>query len=345
MEKQPLVSIIIPCYNHEKFLDDCITSILRQDYENIEVLICDDYSIDGSFEKIKLYEDRMQRRFKRVVIMQNDINQGVTKNLNKMLLKAKGEFIKIIASDDLMAETAISKFVSFLIEFPQIDMVIANGARITEEQHYPNVDYGAPIYGDVPDVTSSGLFSRIFILNEIFAPGVMIRKSVYDRYGFYDEEIAIEDFEFWLRILKDEKIKVGYLDDILVFYRINSNSMTAQTNNPGLEKRRIRFHTAEIQILDKYGQFVSPSTYAETKIKRILAEKFFAINHGLRELENIVDKEFRSYHLWKYLSAKKAIYNYCKFIEANFKKWLIVMKVIDGNKGDENELRKKGKGC
>lgn len=336
MKKCPLVSIIIPCYNHEMFLDDCIISILQQDYENIEILICDDCSTDSSYLKIKKYEEELRKRFKRVIILKNNINQGVTKNINRMLAKAEGDLIKILASDDLMVKTAISKFVDFLEKSAEIDVVVANGVRITEEQHYPHFDVGSRIYDSIPDFVSPDLFSRIYALNYIFAPGVMIRKNIYDRYGVYDERISIEDLEFWLRILKTGEVKIGYLNDTLIYYRTNANSITSQMSNAGLEKRRLRFHKAEIQILDKYGTLVSSKLYAETKIKRILVEKFFAINHNLKELEKNVDNEFYKFSLWQFIPLRKIIYYFLKFAEADIKKMFVVLKAIfKGRRGLE----------
>ena len=113
MSKQPFVSIIIPCYNHEDFLDDCLASILNQTYQNIEILICDDCSPDNSYEKILSYKEKLENKFNNVVILKNEVNCGVTKNVNRMLKLAKGEFVKTIASDDSMAPNAISEMSGF----------------------------------------------------------------------------------------------------------------------------------------------------------------------------------------------------------------------------------------
>ena len=149
MIKQPLVSIIIPCYNHEAFLDDCLGSILAQTYPNIELLICDDCSPDNSYEKIMSYREELEKRFNNVIILKNEINCGVTKNVNRMLKLAKGEFVKTLASDDCMAPDAISEMVHFLIENSQIDVVVSNGIKVSEEQRYPDFS-GDVIYNALP---------------------------------------------------------------------------------------------------------------------------------------------------------------------------------------------------
>lgn len=320
MNNQPLVSVIIPCYNHEKFLDDCLTGILLQDYDNIELLICDDNSTDDSFAKIKSYEQRLIKRFSYINISRNEINQGVTKNINRMLACSNGEFVKIIASDDVMREDAIRKMVQFFINHPKADVVVVNGAKITEHQHYPNYMPGEKIYKDAPDFSPEDLFERTYKLNNIFAPGVMVRKQVYNKFGYYDEEIAIEDLEFWLRILKDRNTILAYLDEILIYYRISQNSMTSLADNSGLERRRIKFHRAELQILDKYGKNVDEKLYAETKLFRILNEKGIAVNNRLPELEKLVDKECHSFNLWKNISFKTRIYYYYVLFRYKVKK-------------------------
>lgn len=323
MKKQPLVSVIVPCYNHEMFLDDCLMGIMNQNYQNIELFICDDNSSDNSFAKIKSYEGKLKERFCNVVIQKNEKNLGVTKNINRMLEDATGEYIKLIASDDVMAEDAIYKMAQFMEENPKVDVIVANGVKITEQQHYPNYESKDKIYSEQSDFSKEGLFERTYIHNDIFAPGVMMRKRVYEKYGNYDESVAIEDLEFWLRILKDEQTIFAYLDDILIYYRINQNSMTSLFGNKGLEQRRKRFHKAEIQILDKYGKCVDSRIYAETKMYRILCEKGIAVSNGLIELEEFVKKEYREFDLWNCISMKKRIFFHYVSLRYSIKKIIV----------------------
>lgn len=320
MSKKGLVSIIIPCYNHENFLDDCIKGILEQSYKNIEFLICDDCSPDGSYQKIKSYEKELRERFSRVEIFHNEVNQGVTKNINRMLSIAEGEYIKIIASDDALLSNGIEQAVTYLNSNQDVDILICNGAKIAEDQHHGAYQLGERIYEEPLKLDSEKLIEEIFILNTISAPSAILKKSVFDELGYYDENIAIEDLEYWLRALSKKTIKFDYLDIPLVLYRVNENSMSSMSNNPRLEERRIRFHNAEMEILNKYREFVPESIYAEAILNRILAEKGLAVTYKLSKLEQIADDELHEFKGWRHVTFGKKVVYILRILYANMRK-------------------------
>lgn len=320
MSKTPLVSILIPCYNHENFLDDCLTSILAQTYHNIELLICDDCSPDNSFEKIKEYEARLQDRFPRVVILENDENLGVTKNINRMLKIAQGDYIKTLASDDALAPEAIGEMVDFLNQNADFDVVVANGIKVGEEQHYPNFQAVEPIYSSAPNFNSQGFFERVAHCNEISAPAAMVRMSVYEKYGFYDEQVKVEDFEYWLRILKDRSVKFGFLDKKLVFYRVNENSMSSMTQNKNLEKRRRLMFYSEIESLYKYKDYFDKRAFAEIVLERIISARWLAVEMKFYSFNDELEQIWKNFAFWKSLSLKKAIYFKYMFFKSSLKK-------------------------
>ena len=300
MAEFPLVSLLIPCYNHEEFLDDNLASLVGQDYGNIELLICDDCSPDGSFEKICAWEQRLKSRFSRVEILRNAVNCGVTKNINRMLAMARGRIIKILASDDAMAPGAVSAAVEHM-EKSGADVLVVNGIKVPEDRHYPDFGDGDAVYSDTPDLSAESLFVRTALCNEIFAPGVFLRREVFDRYGAYDETIRVEDFEFWLRISKDGTVKFVYLQQPLVYYRINAGSITSQSGNAGLERRRRMFHRAEMDTLAKYAGDLPREVYAKAVLRRILDERWLAVNGGLWGW----DRELRE--SWKAFPDKRAL--------------------------------------
>ena len=322
MNSNSLVTIMIPCYNHEAFLGDCLSSILAQDYENVELLICDDCSPDNSYAVITSFEERLKRRFSRVEIMRNDVNCGVTKNINRMLRMAQGVYVKTIASDDAMAPNAISSMVSYLEKNPEVSVVVSNGVKVPEEQHYPEFSSKEKIYVSAPDFSRDGLFERVARCNEISAPAAMVRMSVYREYGLYDETVKVEDYEFWLRILKEGNTRIGFLDKDLLFYRINANSMSSLSGNAGLARRRKIMHQSEIESLNKYCAYFTKEAYAQIVLDRILDERGFAIIHRLPQWEKELREELRSFSKWKDLPAGDRLSYRIRSIKQSLRKLL-----------------------
>lgn len=308
MRQQPLVSILIPCYNHQDFLPDCLDSILGQTYQNIELLICDDCSPDDSWSVIESYADRLRQRFERVELMRNEVNCGVTKNVNRMLAMAKGQFVKTIASDDAMATAAIGEMAGFLMDNPKVDVVVANGVKVPEEQRYPNFQSNEKIYVKEPDFSAEGFFERVARRNEISAPAAMVRMSVYEKYGFYDENVKVEDYEFWLRVLQNGKTRFGFLNEDLLYYRINANSMTSLSANAGLARRRKLIHESEMGTLQKFRHSLSRCAYAEIAVERMAAEWWMAVQYDLTDWETQLHQNWKNFDGWKDLPLAKRIW-------------------------------------
>ena len=99
IEKIPLISVVIPCYNHENFVQEAIQSVIDQDYKNIELLIIDDGSKDSSVEKIEELIPVCKQRFNRFEF-KSRANKGISATLNEALAWANGDFFTICASDD-----------------------------------------------------------------------------------------------------------------------------------------------------------------------------------------------------------------------------------------------------
>lgn len=290
-----LVSILIPCYNHAAFLDDILTSILDQDYPNIELLVCDDCSPDQSYQLLLSYRERLCQKLTRVELLQNQTNQGITRNLNRLLALAQGEYIKIIASDDAMTADAISTMVSFLQDHPEYDVAVCNGVKVSEDQHYPNFKPLSRVYEQAPDFRPEGFPLRIAQCNEIFAPGAIVRRSVYAAHGVYDESIPVEDLEYWLRLTRSGKVLFGYIPKELIYYRVTSNSMSSTVSTQDLSRRRQYFFDAVSKTLEKHRDGFTPEFFCRLMLTRILNERYFAISHGLTQWEFALQNTWRQF--------------------------------------------------
>ncbi len=261
-EKRSLVSILIPCYNHEKYVGDCLQSILAQDYPEYEVIICDDCSKDASMEVIRQQEKDFQKKGISMTVMANKENQGLIRNLNRMLKEAKGEYIKIIASDDIFCENYLREMVAVLEKDKDAKFAFSNAIRVKEETTYPVQKQHeiAPLMEKLPDYKENVL-ERIFVDNFIPAPTTLFRRSVFEELGDYDENIGIEDLEMSLRVLQRYPNGVTASEKCLVYYRVNDNSMSSVANNAGA-KRRMKFMLKNsVAIAKKYKKAVSGKTY------------------------------------------------------------------------------------
>lgn len=228
---KPLVSIITPCYNHEKYLDDYFKSILNQTYDNIELIIIDDASKDGSQKVIRSYENELKNRFVNFKFIDHKKNIGLVKNCNLGLELSKGKYIAIFASDDIMLKNRIEINVKFL-EDNDYKMAYSDGYKVKENFSYCDINNFDNKFLDFlvkeKNQYSGFIANKLLENNFIPAPTVMLKREVFDKVGAYDERLSFEDYEMWLRIA--EKYKIGFIDRSLVFYRQSDYSLSGILN-------------------------------------------------------------------------------------------------------------------
>lgn len=228
----PLVSIIIPCYNHEKYVLSAIDGIINQDYPNIELIIIDDGSKDGSIAMIKQKIDECRKRFIRFEFRHRP-NKGLSATLNEALAWCQGKYVSFIASDDIMLSHKTSVQVDYLQKNPHISSLSANvqfiddNGSILGSTHQPQKEYD---------------FNEILVHNSLLAPTQIHHLSAVRDVGGFDENIMIEDWYLWLKLL-DHGYRIMFLQDILASYRRHDNNMSGN-----LEK----MFQAERQILTLY---------------------------------------------------------------------------------------------
>jgi glycosyltransferase involved in cell wall biosynthesis len=213
MNSTPLVSVIIVCYNHQKFIKECLVSVLNQSYSNIELLVIDNSDNDESKIIIESLLDENNFFF----IKQNNI--GLPKTLNKYIPITKGKYCVTMSADDYMLSDRIEKQVNFMEIYP-----------------YYAMSYGKTVYVD-EDSKQIGFsdtknFKSGFIFDDLVrfkfhppAPSYIFRKRIFDEIGLYDENIKyIEDRYMNIKIA--EKYQIGYLDDFLSYHRQHPNNLT-----------------------------------------------------------------------------------------------------------------------
>ena len=219
----PLVSVVITCYNHEKYIEKSVFSVINQTYQNIELIVVNDGSTDNS-EKIL---NSLASTHKFHVIHQQ--NTGLSGATNTGLQAATGKYIALLDSDDLFLPDKLDKQVAFLESHP--DIAICGGNMIIIND---NEELSAP--RRFPTYRELG-FDDIFLerLDVIPASSAMIRKEVIDKTGGFDTTLRlIQDRYFWLKATA-AGFKIAGMKDLLIYYRKHDtnihNNHQAMTEN------------------------------------------------------------------------------------------------------------------
>ena len=196
MIKNPLVSIIAVCYNHARFVIECLDSIRNQTYPNLQIIIMDDCSQDDSVEIIRNWIERygVECSF---IAHQN--NQGVCRTLNEALELAQGKYISMIATDDTWLPDKITRQVAIMESMPENVGIIYSDAYQMDENGQRLPDMFIAAHRKFDSVPEGDLLEHLIVGNFIPAMTTLIRRAVYDHVGLYDEKLIFEDWDFWLR--------------------------------------------------------------------------------------------------------------------------------------------------
>ena len=205
MDKTPLVSIITPSFNQSRFLEDTLLSVIDQDYPNIEYLVVDGASTDGSLDIIRKHEQHIDWWI-------SEKDQGQADAINKGFRRAKGEFIAWLNSDDMYARGAVKKAVSALMQDENLGMVFSNVFSIDAN----NEVFNTMRYGNYK-------LADLMAFNIIGQPGVFMRRSVLEKTGWMDLEYQyLLDHQLWLRMAEIAPIR--YVDDYFAAARFHAQA-------------------------------------------------------------------------------------------------------------------------
>ncbi len=205
MGKMPKVSVVIPCYNQGKYLDETVESVLNQIYQDFEIIIVDDGSTEDFTKKLLHNYQKPKTR-----VIHTD-NQGLASARNRGIKEAKGEYILPLDSDDKIGKEYLEEAVKILAEYPDIGIVYC------EAVHFGSKDgiLVLPKYS----------LETLLIGNIIFA-SAFFRKEHWEKVGGYNINMVYgwEDWDFWLSLI-ELGLKVYRIPKILFYYRITETSM------------------------------------------------------------------------------------------------------------------------
>jgi len=212
---KPLVTVLIPSYNHALYIEQLLNSILQQSYgyEHIELIVVDDCSTDNSVAIIQ--KMATEHHFQLII---NKENKGICANINKGILLAKGKYICISGSDDYWTLEKLELQVTHLEKNPKAAVCSGNVIRVDGNGHDLAID--KQIAAPARVYTFKEVFLRDFPFSSTCA---MIRKSVLTELGGYDETLKIEDYYMWLKIAFAGH-ELHFLKETLGYYRIHATN-------------------------------------------------------------------------------------------------------------------------
>ncbi len=277
--KQPLITVLMPCYNAMPFLPMAIESIMDQTYTNLEILCINDGSTDDTAQVLEKYA----KEDPRIRVVHNEANLNLIRSLNKGIDLSNGEYIARMDADDISARDRMEIEFNFLVNNPQVD-VVSSGMRVMTEK-------GKVVSKESPrqNTTMGCFFASFFYVPFHHAP-MMARSNVFRQNLFINENYVLhaEDFELFSRILRN-RLSVQNIDHLLYDVRLNSQSVSRKYTDVQdanfVECARIHYNTYTGVEYDK-------------DIVRVLVNRFDSslslatLKAGIKEM-----KRFRPYFI------------------------------------------------
>jgi glycosyltransferase involved in cell wall biosynthesis len=237
------VTVVIPCYNAEKYLELTLKSILNQTFSDYIVKIIDDGCTDDSVNIIKDYMIQDAR----IQLYRNNGNKGIAYTRNYANTICDSEYIAYMDSDDIAPDWRLQEEVDYLDSHPDIDAV-SGGYQLIDEAGTPGL-----ISVRDKELSPAGVRRRLIMHNPIANGSVMLRRSTIDnrQFIFREDFICLEDYMFWAQYSLKHNMVV--LPRILQYYRVNMSGNSKTTSNNQLEERNRIFDKIHEYLLDYYG--------------------------------------------------------------------------------------------
>jgi len=223
----PLVTIVALCYNHARFLPEALDSIQNQTYPNLEVLLVDNASTDGSPDVLREYA----RANPTWQLLAQPRNLGLCAAFNLAYRHSKGEFLVDFATDDVLLPQRIAAQVAAFQRLPATYGVVYSDAElIDEDSRHVRFHYRRTAQGLQPRPASGYVFQDILQRYFISTPTMLMRRATLDALGGYDETLYYEDFDFWVRASRDWAFY--FLDEVNTRKRLHPQAMSRTAYRP-----------------------------------------------------------------------------------------------------------------
>lgn len=267
----PLISVVIPAYNHERFVGAAVESVLQQTCSDLELIVVDDGSSDNTAEVVQGYTDsRLQYYYQENQDAYNTINRGIS--------MARGRYISILNSDDVYTADRLEKLVSICIEedevcaFSGVIPIDEDDAELTEPELWWNVWYKTNLdfYAGCRDLQTAFLKGNLMVTTS----NLFMTAEAAETVGNFSALRYLHDYDFILRMLRAFPGQVHYLDDQkLVYYRIHGGNTLSEAAITGREQDMMLIKKYMLAVIpDEYRRYVEAGSDRLVELERELHE-------------------------------------------------------------------------
>lgn len=245
------VSVIVPVYNAEKYLNKCLDSLLCQSLKDIEVICVNDGSKDDSLNILREYE----KKHNNLIVIDNGVNLGIGKSRNKCINMAKGEYLTFVDSDDYVSEDYCERFYNFA-KANDLDFVSASTYMDTDGviTVYENEEYEISDINESPDILVKMTYGPC---NKLFRTSMINEHDIR-----FEEELKYEDLPFVAKSLRYSKF--GFLKGCYYYYVIHSGSQTTTMTRKNFDIYKI------LKIVDEYFEYKPYAELEAINIKSVM---------------------------------------------------------------------------
>jgi glycosyltransferase involved in cell wall biosynthesis len=238
---RPLVSICIPTYNGEEYIEESIQSAISQTYPNLEIIVSDDASKDDTLAII----ERFKSKTKIPISIVHHNPQGIGANWNNCIIHSKGDYIKFLFQDDVLLPNCIETMMAMAIKYPDVGLIYSKRIFIYEKasaEIEKFIAYYGPIHThwDNIEVKQGVVSGSIYLKDKAFLnspknkigepTNVLLKTECFETIGFFNETLQQAlDSDYWYRVMR--KYDIAFINEVLVKFRLHANQASNINKN------------------------------------------------------------------------------------------------------------------
>ena len=237
---RPVVSVILTCFNHDRFVVQALEGVRVQTYRPIQLIVTDDASADSSADVIARWLDI---HWPDATFIRHDVNTGLCRTLNEALRRVTGDYVTMTSADDWMEPERLDRLVATFDAAPDEVGLVYSGVRLVDS-HGAELALMKTQPGSAP---SGWIYRQQLVRPTILTPSVIVRRSVYEAVGGFNEGDVVEDYDMWLRVCRS--FKVRHVPGALVNFRWHAREHHHPHPRRGLRPLRGHLPAATTRLL------------------------------------------------------------------------------------------------